>query len=537
MLTTSSALVVNKMVGTGIFVQPGVVLACCGSKGASLLMWLVGTVLTLHSLSVYLEYGTRFPLTGGELYYIDYIWTKPKLLFTYMYAILLVIIGGSQGNALTFGSSVLLAATPPGTPINHRLQKVFAVLIVGLVCLLQSYSRSTYIRLNNFIAIYKLLFLSFFSVAGWCVLGGLRSTSAREDFKTPYGTANLEDSFAGTTTRPYNYGLALLVIQRAFLGYENANYVLEEVYRPPGDEDRVFRRATRISILTIAFFYIMVNVALFAACTTDELLQSSDLTGLFFSKVFGQSPKSRTASGILVAISAIGNILSITWATVRVKQEIARMGILPYSEFWARSNHRGLPGPALLLHFTLTTIFILATPLSNANGYLVISTLFPYARTWIASLLGLGLLAAPWLKAWKKGDEPWKPRSSKLGYWSQMPLTTIFIVANAFVIVLCWFPANLQSTLKTKSPILPPVVGPAVGTSLFFVGAIYWLWDIKILPLLGYKFEANAERQEGHIVYMSFRREIYGTLAIVADWFIAAKNQYQKWQNKTPVFW
>src|SRR5579862_9443942 len=68
-----------------------------------------------------------------------------------------------------------------------------------------------------------------------------------------------------------------------------------------------------------------------------------------------------------------------------VKQEIGRLGILPYPEFWASSTILGTPGPALLLHWIFSTILIAVAPLSNANGYLVISTVFTYARTAIAS--------------------------------------------------------------------------------------------------------------------------------------------------------
>jgi len=59
------------------------------------------------------------------------------------------------------------------------------------------------------------------------------------------------------------------------------------------------------------------------------------------------------------------------------------MGILPFPEFWAKSTRGGAPGPALLLHFFFTSLFVICTPLGNANGYLVISTLFTWTRTWV----------------------------------------------------------------------------------------------------------------------------------------------------------
>lgn len=68
-----------------------------------------------------------------------------------------------------------------------------------------------------------------------------------------------------------------------------------------------------------------------------------------------------------------------------VKQEIARLGIIPFPAFFAKSTRYDTPGPALLLHFIFSTVFIIATPLSNANGYLVFSTVFYYDRTLVAS--------------------------------------------------------------------------------------------------------------------------------------------------------
>ena len=156
---------------------------------------------------------------------------------------------------------------------------------------------------------------------------------------------------------------------------------------------------------------------------------------------------------------------------------------------------------------------IIAAPLNNANGYLVISTLFTYARTFIGCrlrtnlqtptelintlvLLGIGLLAAPWLKSFRYGTQPWRPRGSRLGLWTIIPLVTIFSVSNLFVLVFSWWPSDLQKSLKTKASIVPSVTGPILGTGFLVAGAVYWVWDLHILRWLGYTTEVMAETQD-----------------------------------------
>ncbi|KAF2733876.1 hypothetical protein EJ04DRAFT_494500 [Polyplosphaeria fusca] len=507
-----SAIVLNKMFGTGIFVTPTVVLTIVNSKGVAILLWLAGGLLTWAGLAMYLEYGIRFPLTGGELHYIDHVWSKPPLLFPYMYSFIFVVLSGSQANALSFGKAVIIANTSEGAPIDSRLQKTFSIAIIGIVCLLQAYSRINYVRFNNLFAVYKILLLSFLTVTGWCALGGKRSTSAAAMGK-PYGLDNLRDNgFADAERQPYGFALALLSIMRVFLGYENANFVLEEVQRPPGDESRIYRRASKFTVLGVTFFYLMVNIAFFASSTTEDLQKTSDALGLFFKNVFGPSYETRKASGIIQAISASGNIMSYTYANVRVKQEIARLGILPWPEFWARTTNRGEPGPALLLTFTFTTIMIIAAPLDNANGYLVISTLFTYARTFVGLLLGFGLLAAPWLKSFKYGSDPWRPHGSRLGLWTLIPLVLLYICGNFFVLVFSWWPSDVQKSLKTATTVLPSMTGPIIGTVFLIAGAVYWVWDLYILRWLGYTTEVLAETQEESEldVQMYFHRNING---------------------------
>ena len=143
---------------------------------------------------------------------------------TYTYSVIYVILSGSQANALVFGQSVLLASTVEGTVLDQRLEKFFAILLVAVICVLQTLSRINYVRFSNIFAAYKITFLSIITVLGWCALGNRRFHSAAAS-NDPYGVKNLNDAFAGTTHGMYPISIAMLDIFRVYSGYENANFV------------------------------------------------------------------------------------------------------------------------------------------------------------------------------------------------------------------------------------------------------------------------------------------------------------------------
>lgn len=74
------------------------------------------------------------------------------------------------------------------------------------------------------LALIKVSGLVFVAVCGWVALGGGRVNSVN-DIHTPYGKEDLTNIFATRTDNLFHYSLALLNVMRAFLGYENANFV------------------------------------------------------------------------------------------------------------------------------------------------------------------------------------------------------------------------------------------------------------------------------------------------------------------------
>lgn len=110
-VVSATFLIVNRVIGTGIFATPGSILALSGSVGLSLFMWVAGMLIAGAGTAVYLEFGTAIPRNGGEKNYLEYVYRKPKFLTTGLYTGYVVLLGWASGNSVIFGC-VLLPLNP-----------------------------------------------------------------------------------------------------------------------------------------------------------------------------------------------------------------------------------------------------------------------------------------------------------------------------------------------------------------------------------------------------------------------------------------
>ena len=191
----------------------------------------------------------------------------------------------------------MLQAFDPSNPNpNYHLQKFIALVMLTVVCALHMFSRKMGIALNNFLAIYKVSLVLFIIIIGFAAMAGARrrdasintTATATAASGTKYGLANLSVAeFAYTEAKSMQeYASAILGVLWAYTGWENANYVLSEVKRPPGHESRVFKVSAFASIGTLTTLYVLANISYFAVLTREEILAEGDLVAAkFFVKV------------------------------------------------------------------------------------------------------------------------------------------------------------------------------------------------------------------------------------------------------------
>ena len=100
---------VGRIIGTGIFASPSFILGSVGSVGASLMLWVLGFVLSFCGLFIWLEFGTMFPRSGGEKVYLEVVYKRPRYLATVIFAMNAIILGfTAAGCTVSHGCSILL---------------------------------------------------------------------------------------------------------------------------------------------------------------------------------------------------------------------------------------------------------------------------------------------------------------------------------------------------------------------------------------------------------------------------------------------
>ncbi|KAG6844225.1 hypothetical protein H0H87_008673 [Tephrocybe sp. NHM501043] len=450
---------VSKMVGSGVFSTPGSILNAVGSVGLSLVFWAIGYGFAGASLAVYLEYASYFPhRSGAEVAYLEKAYPKPRFLLPTTFAVQSILLSFSSSNAIVLAKYLLVAGGASTSTWNVRGLAVGAMSAIIIICIA---STKWSLRLSNALGMVKVTTLVFIAVTGLIVLGG------HTRVEDPH--ANFRNAFSGTSSNGNGLATALVKVNFAYAGFENAFNVLGEVRNPV----RTMKRYAPLSLTVVFILYFFANIAYFAAIPKEQIRTAQELTAsLFFIAVFGNS-KSVKALSALVAISSLGNILSVVIGTSRIIRECGRQGVLPYPKFWASTKPFNTPLGPYLIKWLLTVIVIIAPPAGDAFNFIV--DLQSYPANIFSFLMTLGLFFVRRRRA--------RIGAPKTEFRTWNAVLIFAIAVNVYLLALPW---------------VPPVRGIYGGDVSFFYatycmvgigilvisGIAYVLW-MQILPKLG----------------------------------------------------
>jgi amino acid transporter len=355
-ITGAVFLILNKMIGTGIFSTPSGIFAATGSVGVALFLWIIGRIhrkakqlssvltssaggiLTFAGLSVFLEFGLAIPRSGGEKNYLERVYRRPKYIATCVLAAQMLLLGFSSGNSLAFGRYILYASGSE-SPDGWAARGIAIACVTFSVGLHATFPKWG-IRLFNVLGVFKVIILVFIIFSGFAALAGHRKVPNPKNFDNAF-KLETGDGYGGGGA--YAYCSALLRIIYSYKGWENANYVVGELKHPR----KTLAIAAPLAVGGVTILYVLANVAYFAAIPKDELANSEVIVaGVFFKNVFGESAAARSLPAF-VALSNLGNVLAVSFAHARLNQEFAKEGLLPWSRFWASNKPFNAPATAV----------------------------------------------------------------------------------------------------------------------------------------------------------------------------------------------
>ncbi|RAH43656.1 amino acid transporter [Aspergillus brunneoviolaceus CBS 621.78] len=449
------SLIVNKIIGAGIFSTPSTIFKLSGSVGLSLLLWVIAGIISACGALVMLEFGSGIPRSGGIKVYLERSFA-PKRMQTCIYLFFCLFLQVSASNAITAAEYLLSAAGVESTTWKERGLAIAAVsFAVGVHTVAPRVGRA----MQDVLSMVKLFTLLFIVCTGFAALAGHLRIPKPHNF-------DLQTSFEGTSNNGYDIGTALLDAIFSYQGYDNVNAVLSEVKNP----EHTLRIALPCAMGIITVLYVLANVAYFAGVPKEEFRTASvTIAASLFRNVFGETAATR-ALPALVALSALGHLLGVAFVVPRLLQELAKDGIAPFPDIMMQNRPFKTPIAALIVHLGVTVLFICAPPAGDAFSFVVGLSSYPMCLMLTAITVGLVRMRLT------RTGEGWSS-----SYPAPWPVIGFYLAANTFLLAMPFVPPNSSASR------IPYWLSPVVALGILGLGVVYYLLRFAVLPwLFGY---------------------------------------------------
>jgi amino acid transporter len=473
-------IVISRVVGSGIFATPGTIVQSVGSPGLALLLWLLGAFIAACGLAVSLEFGCMLPRSGADKVYLEFAYQRPRLLASTLFAMYAVLLGFTASNCVVF-SQYALFALGVDKP-SDELRKSLAVGLLTFVCVTHSIFPKSGIKIQNILGWVKIGIIVFMILSGFYVVIIRPDTSA-----APTGQLAWEHLWDDSSWSWSVIATSLFKVFYSFAGLDNAANVMNEVKHPV----RTLRSVALTALTTSCGLYMLINVAYLLVVPIGEIKESGELiAALFFERLFGES-FGRIVLPTAVALSAIGNVMVVAFAMVRIsatrcvninrdyqariKQEIARQGFIPYSSILSSSRPFNSPMGGFVIHY-IPSFLVLTLP-SSDTIYSFILNIDGYAGQLIGLAVAIGLvklrIQRPDLK------RPFKAWMLAVG---------LRIAMSCALIVAPFFPPQGYEGYRFYA------VYAVFSWVIVVVGVVYWyLWTIGVPRWRGTKLEEETD--------------------------------------------
>jgi basic amino acid/polyamine antiporter, APA family len=359
----ATMVVIGGIIGSGIFINPYIVAARLDSTPLVLIAWTTGGAIALVGALAYAELGSIFPRVGGQYAYLrDGL--HPLAGFLYGWALLAVIESGAiAAVAIAFATYTLRL-------IRHADLSPVPLAIAALVVLsaINFFGVKPGSRVLNVLVVLKVAALAVLIAFGVFAPAHLHWWSEARAHTSTTGSILVA------------FGAALVPILFAYGGWQNANYVAEEIEDPT--------RNLPISLvggtIAVVSIYVLVNVVYLRALGLDGLASTTTPAADAAHRMFGSLGDRFVTTAI--AISTFGFLDLAILAPTRVYYAMARDRL--FVPALARLHPRyGTPTVAIAVQTTWSCLLALSGSYGELLNYVVFADWIFFGLTVVTVLL------------------------------------------------------------------------------------------------------------------------------------------------------
>ena len=420
------AIVVGMIIGSGIFLKPGVVLSAAGSPVMALVAWVLGGVVTLCSALSIAEIASNIPRAGGLYTYLEELYgEKWGFLLGWVQSIISYPASvAAQAIAFATYASFFL---PASFGENVIAMRGLALGIMAFVLVMNVLSTRCGGVIQVVATVGKLVPIA--AILGVGLFSGIAP-----------GASGLSTALIGGGSM--NVGAAILGTLWAYDGWIGVTNMAGEMKNPKKNLPKVIS----VGIIFVIVVYALFNVVLFNALPADQLASSGTPGADAAVALFGQGGAAFLTAGIM--ISVFGSLNGYLMTAARVPQAMAERKQLPFSGVLAKIHPKfGTPANALIMQVLLAVVYVM----SGSFNYLTDLLIFVLWIFFTLGVVGVFLLRKRGLSDKKNYRVPLYPVTPIVG-----------IAGSVYILVSTVIGDPLRSLL-------------GLGVTLLGIPVYYWL--------------------------------------------------------------
>jgi len=351
-------LFVGSVIGSGIFLTPSLILRQLGgSVGYSLLIWLIGGVLSLLGALTYAELAAGNPEAGGLYCYIRDAFGRLSA-FLYGWSLLLVIASATIA-ALAHAFTAYLQEIIPLSPAGHFIVPILMIATVTVVNIRGTRKSSDLQNVTTLVKVGIIVVLG-------TILLVFGSWHGKHAGQIPAAMGSSSSGIALVSA----FGLAMITVLWAYEGWQFGTYSAGEIQNP----QKSFPRAFLVGSLLLAGLYLFAVIAYLVALGPRAATTSDTIAAAAATSVLGSWAGMLVAGTIL--ISTFSSTNSVMLMAPRVFFAMANDNLF-FKKLAEVHPRFGTPAAAVLVLGVWSSILALAGGFDKlTNGAILIGWIF-----------------------------------------------------------------------------------------------------------------------------------------------------------------